>query len=86
MTHKISISLTDTHASAIQAAVESGEYASASEVIREALRAWNHHRKLKALIEEGIDSLEQEGGVELDVEALLDAWNAEHDTEQSKAA
>ncbi len=35
---KISISLTEKHAAAIRARVESGEYASASEVIRAALR------------------------------------------------
>jgi antitoxin ParD1/3/4 len=36
----ISVSLTDQHAALIEAAVASGDYASASEVVRTALREW----------------------------------------------
>ena len=40
MAAKISISLTDAHARLLNEAVASGDYASSSEVIREALREW----------------------------------------------
>jgi antitoxin ParD1/3/4 len=48
----------------LREAVGSGEYASASEVVREALRAWKRKRKLETLelgelrrlIQEGIES------------------------------
>jgi antitoxin ParD1/3/4 len=41
---KLSIALTPEMAAAVRQAVASGEYASASEVIREALRLWRTHR------------------------------------------
>lgn len=53
---KISVSLTDEHARAVQTAVESGDYASASEVIREALRDWRAKRTLGRLWDEGLAS------------------------------
>lgn len=50
---KISIALPNEMTALIHQAVETGEYASSSEVIREALRAWNYQRALrqKALVE-----------------------------------
>jgi len=61
---KISIALTQDMAALVREAVESGEYASASEVIREALRGWKlkralqeeQIRELRRLWEEGINS------------------------------
>jgi antitoxin ParD1/3/4 len=61
---KISIALTPDLAAAVQEAVESGGYASASEVIREALRDWREKRRLheqqinemRKLWDEGIQS------------------------------
>ena len=44
---KISIALTEELASLVRGAVESGEYASSSEVIREALREWKARRALE---------------------------------------
>ncbi len=44
---KISVALTAEHVSALKAAVETGEYATASEVVREALREWQWKRKLR---------------------------------------
>jgi antitoxin ParD1/3/4 len=41
---KISIALTPQLAEAVRVAVEAGDYASSSEVIREALRAWTEKR------------------------------------------
>jgi antitoxin ParD1/3/4 len=53
---KISISLTDEHARLVNEAVASGDYASSSEVIREALRDWRGKRLLGRLWDEGIAS------------------------------
>jgi antitoxin ParD1/3/4 len=44
---KISIALTQELASLVRDAVESGEYASSSEVIRDALRDWKLKRALQ---------------------------------------
>lgn len=72
---KISIALTPEMAAFVREAVESGEYASSSEVIREALRDW----KLKRLFQlQNIDELRrfwQEGiesgaGQYADIEAI----------------
>ena len=51
---KISIALPPEMTARIREAVETGEYASASEVIREALRDWIHKRTLR---EAGIGEL-----------------------------
>jgi antitoxin ParD1/3/4 len=61
---KISVALTPEMAQMMRDVVNSGEYASASEVMREALRDWKHRRKqrdeaiveLRRLVQEGIDS------------------------------
>lgn len=54
MTQKLSISVTGEHARLIEDAVESGDYASTSEVIRDALRDWRVKRALGALWDEGL--------------------------------
>ncbi len=61
---KLSVALTPEMADEIHNAVNSGEYASSSEVIREALRDWRRKRtlreqeieELRALWREGIES------------------------------
>ncbi len=53
---KLSIALTPEMANEVRTAVKSGEYASSSEVIREALRDW--HRK-RALQNQEIEELRQ---------------------------
>jgi antitoxin ParD1/3/4 len=61
---RISIALTQDMAALVRAAVESGEYASNSEVIRDALRDWKLKRalqqqqidELRRLWEEGVAS------------------------------
>ncbi len=61
---KVSIALTVDMAAMVRDAVDSGEYASASEVVREALRDWKYKQQarerqiaeLKALIDEGRNS------------------------------
>jgi len=45
---KISVALTGEQVSALKAAVETGEYATTSEVIREALREWQWKRELRS--------------------------------------
>jgi len=51
---KISVSLTEDHARLIEQAVKSGDYASSSEVIREALREWKAKHLLGRLWDEGL--------------------------------
>jgi len=78
---KISVALTQELAASVREAVESGDYATSSEVIREALRAWNDKRSaaardvetLRALIAEGHAS----GSAPLEsTEALLAEFRA----------
>ena len=44
---KISVALTGEQLSALKAAVASGEYATTSEIIREAIRDWQFKRELR---------------------------------------
>jgi antitoxin ParD1/3/4 len=61
---KLSIALTPEMAAVVRQCVESGEYASSSEVIREALRDWklkrslqqNELAELRSLWQAGLDS------------------------------
>lgn len=60
---RITISLTAEMAQTVRGAVESGDYASSSEIVREALRDWRHKRlrqerdleELRADIDEGLE-------------------------------
>ncbi len=58
---KLSIALTPEMAEAVHQCVESGEYASSSEVIREALRDWKLKRSLQRNEIEELRSLWQTG-------------------------
>ncbi|WP_373526623.1 type II toxin-antitoxin system ParD family antitoxin [Nostoc sp.] len=72
---KISVALTPEIAAFVRDAVESGEYASGSEVIREALQDWKQKRllqlqnidELRRLWQEGVDS---GAGQYTDIEAI----------------
>jgi antitoxin ParD1/3/4 len=44
---KVSIALTGEQLTALKSAVETGEYATTSEVVREALREWQWKRELR---------------------------------------
>lgn len=44
---KISVALTGEQVAALKAAVETGEYATTSEIVREALRDWQLKRELR---------------------------------------
>ena len=61
---KLSVALTPEMAAEIRAAVQTGDYGSVSEVVRDALRDWRLRRKaetldiddLRRLVQEGIES------------------------------
>jgi antitoxin ParD1/3/4 len=44
---KVSVALTNEQVAALKAAVETGEYATTSEIVREALRDWQLKRELR---------------------------------------
>ncbi len=62
---RMTITLTAEMAQAVRAAVKHGDYASNSEIVREALRDWQHKRRLqegeleqlRADIREGLEDL-----------------------------
>lgn len=58
---KVSIALTREMARDVRQAVESGEYASVSEVIRDALRLWKAHQAARAREVEELRRAWQEG-------------------------
>jgi antitoxin ParD1/3/4 len=58
---KISVALTPEMAELVRQAVESGEYASGSEVIREALREWKLRRNLRQHEREELQKMWAEG-------------------------
>jgi antitoxin ParD1/3/4 len=78
---KLSVAVTPEMASLMRNAVEAGEYASTSEVVREALRDWEYRRKqrdqaieeLRRLIQAGIDS-----GPSVDGEQLFERLKAKY--------
>jgi antitoxin ParD1/3/4 len=58
---KVSIALTPEFIAMLEEAVETGEYASASEVVRDALRDWKDRRALRELDTEELRRLWREG-------------------------
>lgn len=58
---KLTIALTQEMAGFVRKSVESGEYASASEVIRDAVREWKERRDLLGYTVEDLRSLVHEG-------------------------
>jgi antitoxin ParD1/3/4 len=44
---KVSVALTSEQLAALKAAVETGEYATTSEIVREAIRDWQFKRELR---------------------------------------
>ena len=69
---KLSIALTPEFAADVRAAIATGEYASTSEVIRDALRAWKRAREERAAVLSELRRLWREG-VESAAAAPLDA-------------
>lgn len=76
---RLTITLTPEIAEAVHTAVAAGEYASSSEVIREALRDWRHKRALqrreledlRAQIQRGIDDLDTGRVRDFDPERII---------------
>ena len=58
---KVSVALTAEQAAMVRQAVETGEYASVSEVIREALRLWKAEQQARASEVEELRRLWREG-------------------------
>lgn len=85
---KLSIALPPEMANLLREAVESGEYASASEVVRDALRAWKRKRKLETLEVEELRRLVQEGmesGPAVDAEPVLSRLESKYATMRGNA-
>jgi antitoxin ParD1/3/4 len=76
---RITITLTPEMAQTVRGAVEAGEYASSSEIIREALRDWRHKRALqaqeladlRAAVQEGLDDIEAGRVRDFDAERII---------------
>jgi antitoxin ParD1/3/4 len=76
---RITITLTAEMARAVRGAVEAGEYASSSEIIREALRDWRHKRALqereladlRAKVQEGLDDIAPGRVSDFDAERII---------------
>ena len=76
---RITVTLTAEMAQAVRQAVQSGEYASSSEIIREALRDWRHKRavqeqelaELRAKVREGLDDIEEGRVHDFDPERII---------------
>ncbi|WP_189556832.1 type II toxin-antitoxin system ParD family antitoxin [Mesorhizobium sp. M4B.F.Ca.ET.089.01.1.1] len=78
----LTVSLTPKQAARLQGAVDSGGYASNSEIVREALRLWEQREELRALELERLKRAYYEGmasgdGQEVDRAAFLRALKAE---------
>jgi len=58
---KVSVALTQEFMALLKEAVDTGEYTSASEVIRDALRHWKRRRALQEINTEELRQLWQEG-------------------------
>jgi antitoxin ParD1/3/4 len=85
---KLSIALPMEMASLLREAVESGEYASASEVVRDALRAWKRKRKLETLELSELRRLVQDGiesGPAVDPEPVLSRLESKYAAMLKKA-
>jgi antitoxin ParD1/3/4 len=82
---KISVAITPEMAAMMREVVGSGEYASSSEVIREALREWKFRRgqreraveELKKLLDEGRNSGPSEDG-DIVFDRLMDEFDANY--------
>ncbi len=84
---KVSIALTHDMAALVRQVVENGEYASSSEVVRDALRDWKTKRALRARQIEDFRRLWQEGiesgpGRFESMEALLAEARCRHESRE----
>ena len=87
---KISVALTGEQVAALKAAVETGEYATTSEIIREALRDWQFKRDLRQEDIKRLRELWDEGkasgpGRPFDIERIIAEAKAEFAQKATKA-
>ena len=68
---KLSIALTEELARDVEAAVASGDYSTASEVVRDALRSWKRER---AVYVQRLRQQWEEGLASGDAEPIPDGW------------
>jgi len=76
---RITITLTAEMAQTVRGAVQAGEYASSSEIVREALRDWRHKRALqaqalgerRARVQEGLADIEAGRLRDFDAERII---------------
>ena len=82
---KVSIALTGEQVCALRAAVETGEYATTSEIIREAIRDWQFKRELRR---EDLNRLRQmwDEGKASGTPSRVDFDNARREARQRLAA
>ncbi len=78
----LTVSLTPQQAARMQSAVESGGYASNSEIVRDALRLWEQREELRALELEQLkraysEGMASGGGRSLNADTLLAELKAE---------
>ena len=79
MIERLTITLPADMATALKAAVASGDYATTSEVVREALRDWKHKKalqtqafeELRSDIDEGIADMEAGRVVDFDLDEIM---------------
>ena len=76
---RITVTLTAEMADDVRMAVQAGEYASSSELIREALRDWRHKRalqqqelkELRAKVQQGLSDIEEGRVQDFDPERII---------------
>lgn len=89
---RLTVTLTEEMAHTIRAAIQAGEYASSSEVIREALRDWEHKKamqenalqELRAKIRAGMDDIEAGRVQDFDPERIIE--KGEQQLQQSEVS
>ena len=84
---RITVALTAELAAEVRDAVEAGAYASASEVVRDALRLWRQRRELEELDVARLRRLVAEaddGSPDLDLEAAFDALEARYAEDEGR--
>jgi antitoxin ParD1/3/4 len=90
---RLTITLTSEMAHVVKDAVHSGAYASSSEIIREALRDWQHKRMmqerqlgdLRAEVQAGIDDIEAGRVRDFDAERIIDRGRQKRSARSSSA-
>jgi len=90
---RITVTLTAEMAEAVRTAVQAGEYASSSEVIRDALRAWRHKRmlqeqelhELREQVRRGVSDIKEGRVQDFDAERIISKGVRQSQTPESSA-